>query len=50
MKDRWPELDDYDAQWPVRSILKLVLKYGAEASCRATAKTTDRRLRSVLNS
>ena len=50
MKDCWPELDDYDAHWPVRSILKLALKYGAEALRRATTKDTNRRLRSVLDS
>ena len=50
MKDRWPELDDYNAQWPVRSILKLALKYGAEVSRRATTKDTNEHLRSVLDS
>ena len=50
MKDHWPELDDYDAQWPVCSILKLALKYGAEVSHRATTKDTSKRLHSVLDS
>ncbi|KAF8809199.1 hypothetical protein BYT27DRAFT_7094651 [Phlegmacium glaucopus] len=48
MVDRWPELDDYDGHWPVRSILKLVLKYGAEASRRATMKETNNCLRSAI--
>ena len=50
MRDRWPELDNYNAHWPVRSILKLALKYGAEASRRATTKDTNKRLRSALDS
>ena len=49
MKDCWPELDDYDGQWPVCSILKLALKYGAEVSRRATTKDTHKCLRSVLD-
>jgi len=50
MKGRWPELDDYDGQWPARSILKLALKYGAEASRRATTKDSNKRFRFVLDS
>ena len=50
IKDRWLELDDYNAQWPVCSILKLALKYGAEASCCATTKDTNKHLHSVLDS
>ena len=50
MKDRWPELDDYDAQWPVCSILKLALQYGAKALHHATVKDTNKHLHSVLDS
>lgn len=46
--DRWPALEKYDDCWPVRSILKLALKYGAEASRRSNTKETANRLRSAL--
>jgi hypothetical protein len=45
---RWPALEGYDECWPVRSLLKLALKYGAEASRRATAVETGRRVRTAL--
>ncbi|KAF8889684.1 hypothetical protein BD779DRAFT_1520455 [Infundibulicybe gibba] len=47
-EDRWPQLKDYSDCWPVRSILKLALKYGAEASRRANTKDTIKRIRSAL--
>lgn len=43
--DHWPILEGYDDCWPVRSILKLALKYTAEASRRASTKDTARRVR-----
>ncbi|KAF8890596.1 hypothetical protein BD779DRAFT_1469127 [Infundibulicybe gibba] len=46
--DHWPLLKDYDDCWPVRSILKLNLKYRAEASRRATAKHANERLRAAM--
>lgn len=47
-EDRWPALKGYHDCWPVRSILKLTLKYGAEASRRANTKATNARLRAAL--
>lgn len=46
--DRWPLLKNYDDCWPVRSILKLTLKYRAEASRRAAAKSAHARMRAIL--
>lgn len=44
----WPELKDYEDCWPVRSALKLALKYGAEASRRAATKDMNEKLRRAL--
>lgn len=43
----WPELKKYDDCWPVRSILKLALKYGAEAARRAQIKDQNKRFRAA---
>ena len=49
MEERnWPELKKYEECWPVCSILKLVLKYGAESTRRANAREGSRRLQRVL--
>lgn len=47
-EDYWPELKVYDNCWPVRSILKLALKYSTEASRRALAKDANQRMRAAL--
>ncbi|KAF8880255.1 hypothetical protein BD779DRAFT_1473894 [Infundibulicybe gibba] len=47
--DKWPELKNYDDCWPVRSMLKLTLKYGAEASRRANSKELSKRVRAALS-
>lgn len=44
----WPELKNYDNCWPVRSILKLALKYSTEASRRASTNDANRRMRAAL--
>ena len=41
MEGHWPVLKDYDECWLVRSLLKLMLKYGAEASHHATVVETS---------
>ena len=46
-ESRWPALKDFDDCWPVRSLLKLTLKYGAEASRHATMNETSWRVRAV---
>ncbi|KAF8963377.1 hypothetical protein BDZ97DRAFT_1919816 [Flammula alnicola] len=46
--DLYPELQGYDNCWPVRSFLKLALKYKSEATRRVTVKKTNNRLRSAL--
>ncbi|KAF8867529.1 hypothetical protein BD779DRAFT_1483251 [Infundibulicybe gibba] len=48
MEEHWPQLRDYNDCWPVRSILKLALKYGAEASRRTNMKETNKRLHKAL--
>lgn len=34
----WSMLKDYDDCWPVRSMLKLAVKYGSEAARRANVR------------
>lgn len=49
MKDsKWPRLKEYESCWPVQSILKLTLKYGAEAARRNACKGASRRLIAAL--
>jgi len=45
MEERnWPEWKKYEECWPVRSILKLALKYGAESMHHANAREGSRHL------
>lgn len=44
----WPILNNYEDCWPVRSILKMALKYSAEKSRRKGTQETQRRIREVL--
>lgn len=46
--DMFPQLAKYECCWPVRSILKLTLKYKAESSRRTATKDTNSRVRDVL--
>jgi hypothetical protein len=49
MRDSFlPELKGYEDCWPVRSALKLALKYGAEASRRAATKDLNEKLRRAI--
>lgn len=41
----WPVLKDYDDCWPVRSMLKLALKYGSEAARRANLRKEIKNIR-----
>ncbi|KAF8059012.1 hypothetical protein FPV67DRAFT_1450684 [Lyophyllum atratum] len=45
---KWPKLKDYENCWPVQSILKLTLKYNAEAARRSTCKDASQRLIAAL--
>lgn len=49
MRDsRWSVLNDYEECWPVRSILKMTLKYSAEQSRRTRDKDAAIRVRNAL--
>ncbi|KAH9476360.1 hypothetical protein JR316_0000018 [Psilocybe cubensis] len=45
---RWPVLRDYDKCWPVHSVLKLKLKYRAEAHRRVEGRRESARVRAAL--
>jgi hypothetical protein len=46
--DAWPALNNYEGCWPVRSILKMILKYSAEKSRRNDLQDSQRRVRDAL--
>jgi len=49
MSDKfYPQLKEYEECWPVRSLLKLRLKYGSEASRRAALVKTSKRLQAAV--
>ncbi|KAF8874088.1 hypothetical protein BD779DRAFT_1678886 [Infundibulicybe gibba] len=49
-ESHWPALVEYADCWPVLSMLKLTLKYGAEASRRTSMKDASQRMREALGS
>lgn len=48
MEDTWPALKEYHDCWPIRSMLKLALKYAAEASRRVQTRENAARIAGIL--